>query len=222
MDLLGHGNSYQPENPRCYTVEVAYDLFDEWFRGLNIDAPVVLVGHSFGGQMAIRFALKHPDKVAALILIDPLLNFGQFSRLNRLVFSNPAPAAFLYKIIPLWLIQFFVWLENIRLKGFRVRNALPDGELALMVNGYQRCSPNVVYFLRTVSDQALDYAGIKAPTLLLWGKDDRTLATSWYPELVSKLPDCSFAILNARHYPQRTNFPEVKDHILEFLKAKSI
>ncbi|HMD89376.1 MAG TPA: alpha/beta hydrolase [Anaerolineaceae bacterium] len=222
MDLLGHGSSYQPENPDCYTVETAYDLFDEWFSGLNIDAPVVLVGHSFGGQMAIRFALKHPHKVAALILIDPLLDFGQFSRMSRLLFSNPALAAFFYKIIPLGLIKASVWLENIRIESFRVRSALPDGELAMMVNGYQRCSPNVVYFLRTVRDQTLDYAEIKAPTLLLWGKDDRTLSTSWYRELVRKLPDCSFEILNARHYPQRTNFPEVKDHILEFLKAKSI
>lgn len=32
--------------------------------------PVVLVGHSLGGQFAVEFATRHPDRVAGLVLVD--------------------------------------------------------------------------------------------------------------------------------------------------------
>jgi len=34
-------------------------------------APVVVVGHSLGGLVALRLALDHPDRIAALLLLDP-------------------------------------------------------------------------------------------------------------------------------------------------------
>jgi pimeloyl-ACP methyl ester carboxylesterase len=33
-------------------------------------APVVVVGHSWGGAIAVRFAASHPDQVEALVLLD--------------------------------------------------------------------------------------------------------------------------------------------------------
>lgn len=38
------------------------------------DAPLVLVGCSYGGQLAVDFALAHPRLVAALLLVAPGLN----------------------------------------------------------------------------------------------------------------------------------------------------
>ena len=37
---------------------------------LDIDEPVVLVGHSFGGGVAIRFAHDHRDRVRSLVLVN--------------------------------------------------------------------------------------------------------------------------------------------------------
>src|SRR5258708_16473475 len=43
----------------------------QWLDGqLAGKKDVVLLGHSFGGQIAIRYAAQFPDKVAKLILID--------------------------------------------------------------------------------------------------------------------------------------------------------
>ncbi len=67
-DLRGHGRSEQ--TPTGYaTADMVGDL-----RGLvEAIAPgerVVVVGHSFGGFVALRFALRHPALVAGLVLIE--------------------------------------------------------------------------------------------------------------------------------------------------------
>lgn len=36
------------------------------------DQPIHLVGHSYGGAVALRFALDHPDLIASLTLIEPV------------------------------------------------------------------------------------------------------------------------------------------------------
>ena len=67
-DLRGHGNSSMP--PSGYTTRnMATDLralLDE----LGI-AQADIVGHSFGADIALHFALIHPDRARRLALIEP-------------------------------------------------------------------------------------------------------------------------------------------------------
>ncbi len=67
-DLRGHGLSAAP--PTSYTsADMALDL-----RGLH-DAlglgPAYLIGHSFGGVVAMHAAAAYPDRVRGMILSDP-------------------------------------------------------------------------------------------------------------------------------------------------------
>src|SRR5690606_29517476 len=69
-DLRGHGLSERPAS--------GYDL-DTLLADLRalLDAEgidrVRLVGNSFGGLLAIAFALTHPERCAGLVLVDALL-----------------------------------------------------------------------------------------------------------------------------------------------------
>jgi len=40
-------------------------------NALNIQSPVILMAHSFGGPISRTFAANYPDKVKALLLVDP-------------------------------------------------------------------------------------------------------------------------------------------------------
>lgn len=45
------------------------------------DGPVVVVGHSFGGAIALNLAAAHPDLVSGLVLLDPAIGLdGEWMR----------------------------------------------------------------------------------------------------------------------------------------------
>ncbi|BAX91430.1 lipase LipV [Mycobacterium shigaense] len=66
-DLIGHGRSTWAA-PWTIEANVAAlgALLDEQAHG-----PVLVVGHSFGGGLAMHLAAARPDRVAALLLLDP-------------------------------------------------------------------------------------------------------------------------------------------------------
>lgn len=66
-DLRGHGRSEQP--PTGYTGEdMAADLA-AIVEALG-EERVFIVGHSFGGYVALRYAANHPERVRGLVLLD--------------------------------------------------------------------------------------------------------------------------------------------------------
>jgi pimeloyl-ACP methyl ester carboxylesterase len=48
------------------------DWLDAWLGAVAVDEPVSLVGHSFGGGVAIKLAHDHPERVSSLVLVDAI------------------------------------------------------------------------------------------------------------------------------------------------------
>ena len=68
-DLRGHGRSERPE--AGYGVQdMVADLHALRAKTGFDDGPAVLVGNSFGGLLAVSYALAHPDSVAGIALVD--------------------------------------------------------------------------------------------------------------------------------------------------------
>ncbi len=68
IDLRGHGDSdHDPERRYGYDAHVA-DL-EAALTELGVER-LVLVGHSFGGRVAMFFAGRHPERIAGLIIVD--------------------------------------------------------------------------------------------------------------------------------------------------------
>jgi pimeloyl-ACP methyl ester carboxylesterase len=76
-DLRGHGRSEQP--PDGYAVaDMVDDLRGVLERVGHGERPVTLVGNSFGGLIALRHALAHPDRTASIVLIDAQVGDAAF------------------------------------------------------------------------------------------------------------------------------------------------
>ena len=66
-DLRGHGYTDVPRDG--YTTSSVPCYLDGLLDALEIENPYV-VGHSFGGSIALHLALLHPDRVAGVVLVD--------------------------------------------------------------------------------------------------------------------------------------------------------
>lgn len=69
-DARGHGHSTPAARPDAYSYVVLAEDLGAVLDGLGIER-AVLAGASMGAQTALRFALNHPGRVAALGLITP-------------------------------------------------------------------------------------------------------------------------------------------------------
>src|SRR5699024_5040362 len=66
-DLRGHGRS--PWTPP-WTIDAHVDDLTALLTA-RADEPVVLLGHSFGGTLAVHLARRMPEAVHAVVLLDP-------------------------------------------------------------------------------------------------------------------------------------------------------
>ena len=69
FDRPGHGHSDRP-NHRLITVDVQAQMLHTALKALNVEQPI-LVGHSWGGALALAYALEFQDDVAGLVLLAP-------------------------------------------------------------------------------------------------------------------------------------------------------
>jgi pimeloyl-ACP methyl ester carboxylesterase len=69
-DYRGHGESDAPDDPEAYSFELVLDDLGRVLDWGAASAPAVLAGFSFGGLASMHFALRHPERVRALALLD--------------------------------------------------------------------------------------------------------------------------------------------------------
>lgn len=123
-DLIGMGASGRPEIAYDFADHVRY--LDAWFDALDL-REVVLVGHDWGGALALDWAARHPERVRAVALLETFLK-----PLTSADLSAPARERFAAFRTP-GVGEKLVLEENIFLKtAFKggVLNPLSDEEAA--------------------------------------------------------------------------------------------
>ncbi|OFX27756.1 MAG: hypothetical protein A2Z07_12305 [Armatimonadetes bacterium RBG_16_67_12] len=83
-DQLGCGNSDQPHDPSMWTVPLFVEELGLIRRALGLEG-IHLLGQSWGGMLAMEYALMQPAGLASLLLADSLASMPQWiTEINRL------------------------------------------------------------------------------------------------------------------------------------------
>jgi pimeloyl-ACP methyl ester carboxylesterase len=181
FDLKGHGASPCPADGK-YTVQDQADLvlariFREDLRGLT------LVGHSFGGGVALLVAIalikEGKGRLARLVLIDSLAfpqTLSGWARLLRRLWP------FAYGAVPPFAISETVAICAVRF-GLRILCKHPENITEAAIRGYagnlrppERASAMIQTGRNLVEAQyepiEKDFKIIDVPTLIVWGRED--------------------------------------------------
>src|SRR5581483_8536865 len=75
IDLLGFGRSDRPA--ARYSPELYVDLLSDFLR--DVAAPCTIIANALSAAYAVAVAARHPDRVAALALVEPM-GYGRCAR----------------------------------------------------------------------------------------------------------------------------------------------
>jgi pimeloyl-ACP methyl ester carboxylesterase len=224
LDLLGSGQT--DKTPLVRDLYTLVDFIHGFIENQQI-GKVSLIGNSMGGGLALQFTIKFPQKVEKLVLVD---NAG----MGRQVCSD-------FKFCTLPLVNNLLIRPSQGLAG-RVKKmlvydpAVITPEFEALTNKYGNNDGNARAFLATLTAgiNILGQKGkltrqllsslhtITAPTLVVWGKQDRVLPVSHAQIVVEKIPNARLEIFdNCGHMPMFEYPEKFNKLVLDFLNEKS-
>jgi non-heme chloroperoxidase len=181
LTLRGHGDADRPVT--------GYDAYDfaadlsAFMDELGIERAII-VGHSMGSQIAQRFAIDHPERTLALVLMGAFSTLGGNRAVQALwdsavstlkdpveadfvrefqesTLASPVPEAFLDTIVA----------ESLKVPA-RVWRAALEGQMQ--------------------SDVSPELARVKAPTLIIWGDKDGICSRKVQDRLATSIRGSTF------------------------------
>jgi pimeloyl-ACP methyl ester carboxylesterase len=220
-DLLGHGESHKPLHHHEYTFDSVYEHFSAWIDSLEIKEPMVLIGHSLGGGLSLQYALLHPERVRALVLVNPFYGLHQLPPVLRFAFRRKLLNTTLIDRTPYHLFRLMVDATSFNFYiGHREPHILPEHIRYQTALDYKRASSGIYNIPRSFPNLIKELPRIHQPTLLLWGSRDQTLKVDSFPLLLSLLPNIvssqSFPICG--HVPHQCHPENLNPHVINFLK----
>ncbi len=175
-DLPGFGAT--PAPPEAWgTPEYARHLLTLFDGTDGLAERITLVGHSFGGRVAVRLATMVPDRIERLVLTGvPLVD-----RADRR--ATPAPT---YRIAH--RLHRMGLVGDARMEAMRQRYGSPDYRAA---HGVVRS-----VFVRTIAEEYTgDMARISCPVVLVWGGEDTEIPPEVARRAVRLFPDATLSVV---------------------------
>lgn len=225
LDLPGFGYSASPRghySPRNYARVL------DWLLARHAKGKAIVIGHSLGGAVSLRFAIDFPGRLEKLVLIDAA---GILHR-NAFV-KNSARVPIELKKTPDLLKD-----AAIRLKVFgnaTVERTLNLADPTRMLsasdtvrNALLGGSPQTNAALALVDeDFSTGIDQLRIPTWLIWGEEDSVAPLRTGLALSSRLPSSQLVVMpNVGHVPMAPphtrNFLPILERALEQWPAPSI
>jgi pimeloyl-ACP methyl ester carboxylesterase len=221
-DLRGHGES---PTPGKITLEIWCDdlarLLDA--EGVN---QAVAAGHSLGAQVAYLFACRHPERVAGLVLLDPVHRPALRGVLRWALWLTPLLRGMAALLRGLRLgLRRPLPLRDLRALDATTRKALAhSGETGDIVRHYTAPSEDLKYFpfahylqeLAEVVRPLPPPANVHAPVRLLLSCGvtftDPDAMRAW----CAQLPSAELQTIDAYHWPLTERPLEVRRAVEEF------
>jgi len=172
-DLPGFGKSEEPQ--KAWNLDQYCDFVEEFIKILNLDK-FYLLGHSFGGSLAVKFSLQHPEKVAKLFLVSAACIRKKSLKNKLFKFISR-----FFKIKPLFLRKFFYRKSDY----LSVKSVMKET------------------YLKVIEEDLSDVLEkVKVPTMIIWGAKDKITPIKQAKLIKTKIRNSELKIIpNIGHSP---------------------
>jgi pimeloyl-ACP methyl ester carboxylesterase len=184
-----------------------------------------IVGHSYGGAIALMLAALYPNRVRRLILFAPANPYSHSSDLIVRIYST-AWGRYVARILPYLPAP----IQRIALgEMYGDRERMVDSCLQQIVDGL-RCPGTLRHVLSIVQCWFSEMSGLETllrrvariPTLLVWGDHDCTVSLALGIRLHRKLRASELIVLPGRHSVFEESPEESNRIMLEWLSRHSM
>ncbi len=206
-----------------YSVEGNVELLDGLMDEIGVEN-AILIGNSAGGEVAAAYALKHPDRVEGLVLVDPALGSGQRGG------------------VPSWILPLLKTPQMRRIGPLLVRSIAGDlGNQTIRMawhdpslidphvyDGYRKPLKadnwDKALYEFTIADNPVRYGErlqeLTMPVLVVTGDDDRIIPTDSTIQLSKEIPGAELVVMDAcGHVPQEECPDQFIAALEDFLKG---
>lgn len=198
LDLIGFGKSDEPFKP--YSLNDYILFLRDYIKNKNIINPIIL-GHSFGGRIAIKYTSIFKD-VSKLILVDS-------AGIRRINLSNKFKIL-KYKVLKKWYKltsnkkMYNLLINNSGSYDYKLSSSVMKQTLSLIVN------ENLNKHIKK----------IKTTTLIIWGKNDKVTPYKDALYLKKHIKESKLVSFeNTGHFPYLENKEDFNKVVKEFLEV---
>jgi pimeloyl-ACP methyl ester carboxylesterase len=214
LDLPGHGESDRP-SPSAF----AYDfgafagIVDEVMGKLGI-ASADILGASMGGGTALALAARHPSRVNKLVLAAAAAYPPPALPLDAKLALLPGVGPFLFKNV----FGRREFERANRQQAVRDPRSLDDAWIDYYWDRFNRAGARDAFYacmqlICSLPNENRDAANIQAPTLLVWGDEDRLVPLSRGKQLARAIAGARLEVIPACGHMPFIERPE------QFLRA---
>jgi epoxide hydrolase 4 len=232
-DLRGYGGTTRPSGIDAYRIEPLMDDVTGLLDAAQVDR-AILVGHDWGGIIAWYYAMRHAERVKALVIVNAphpacferelrrprqlcrswYMAFFQLPRLPEAALS--AGHGYVIGEIFSRMAVHRGQLPDDLVHLYR-RQACEPGALTAMVNYYRAA-------LRgggALHQRRLGYPTVSVPTLVIWGLHDHALVPENLEGLNDLVTDLTvIKVPDAGHFVHEDKPDQVTGEILTWLRHK--
>jgi non-heme chloroperoxidase len=194
VTVRGHGDAGRPGS---YGLSDFVDDLAQFLDAVGLDSAVV-AGHSMGSIIATRFAIDHPDRVDALVIMGAAASFARVG----LEEMSAELAAMTEPVDPDYL------------RGFQestIARPVAPGLIDAAVSESMKVSLET--FRRALDETCIvDFSGelgrIGAPTLVVWGEQDTICPRSEQDALLAAIPNARLVVHDGGGHAMHWEDPE--------------
>ncbi len=222
VDMLGFGDSSKPLGA-SYGPAFQADAIAKLLDTLELERAHV-VGHSYGGRVALELGFRHPQRTKGLVLMTPAMawlrgrRWAPYLRLVR-------PELGLLQIAPRPLVEGFMkwalpaadtpWAASAIDEFVRIFS-MARGRAAFYA------ALRHIYLDEPHGDKGFwtQLETLSPESLFLWGRRDRFVSTGFMKHVERTLPAARHVELDCGHIPQIERPRQTHAAIAEFLRAQ--